>query len=216
MLNLPAGAVSVEANFFEALGGHSLVAANVVSAMRESDLGSGLSILDFYKHPTVRNLATFLEDGTAGPSDEPVTLEPREPRPEPPSRERVLGFGTAQVSVLYAIILLFLLPVGVLYGLNDGQPSVALVLQLAIALPTVYLLARWVLPVVGARLLSRGLRTGDHPLWGGMHLRVWTVQKLMSISPLTVLSGSPWAVTYLRSEERRVGKECRSRWSPYH
>ena len=22
--------------------------------------------------------------------------------------------------------------------------------------------------------------------------------------------------TFLRSEERRVGKECRSRWSPYH
>ena len=21
---------------------------------------------------------------------------------------------------------------------------------------------------------------------------------------------------YMRSEERRVGKECRSRWSPYH
>src|SRR3712207_9109141 len=24
------------------------------------------------------------------------------------------------------------------------------------------------------------------------------------------------AVAYMRSEERRVGKECRSRWSPYH
>src|SRR3712207_6664745 len=24
------------------------------------------------------------------------------------------------------------------------------------------------------------------------------------------------SVSYLRSEERRVGKECRSRWSPYH
>ena len=23
-------------------------------------------------------------------------------------------------------------------------------------------------------------------------------------------------LTLLRSEERRVGKECRSRWSPYH
>ena len=23
-------------------------------------------------------------------------------------------------------------------------------------------------------------------------------------------------VSFLRSEERRVGKECRSRWSPYH
>ena len=26
-----------------------------------------------------------------------------------------------------------------------------------------------------------------------------------------------WAIAdELRSEERRVGKECRSRWSPYH
>src|ERR1051326_7238853 len=25
-----------------------------------------------------------------------------------------------------------------------------------------------------------------------------------------------WAKTEMRSEERRVGKECRSRWSPYH
>ena len=24
------------------------------------------------------------------------------------------------------------------------------------------------------------------------------------------------AVVWQRSEERRVGKECRSRWSPYH
>ena len=26
----------------------------------------------------------------------------------------------------------------------------------------------------------------------------------------------PAGVKQLRSEERRVGKECRSRWSPYH
>ena len=26
----------------------------------------------------------------------------------------------------------------------------------------------------------------------------------------------PPAIRKLRSEERRVGKECRSRWSPYH
>ena len=25
-----------------------------------------------------------------------------------------------------------------------------------------------------------------------------------------------WKVNQWRSEERRVGKECRSRWSPYH
>ena len=31
---------------------------------------------------------------------------------------------------------------------------------------------------------------------------------------LLFLSGLP--ILFLRSEERRVGKECRSRWSPYH
>ncbi|MGY1673235.1 Pls/PosA family non-ribosomal peptide synthetase [Geodermatophilus sp. SYSU D00710] len=207
MLSLPAGAVSVEADFFEALGGHSLVAANVVSAMRESDLGAGLSILDFYRHPTVRGLAAFLEAG-AGDQPDAMTLEPREPRPAPPSRGRVVAFGAAQLSVLVAIVGLFLLPVAVAYGLNDGQPSLALVLQLAVALPTSYLVTRWVLPVVGSRLLSRGLRAGDHPLWGGTHLRVWTVQKLLSISPMTVLSGSPWAATYLRLAGARVDAEC--------
>ena len=29
-------------------------------------------------------------------------------------------------------------------------------------------------------------------------------------------TGSRWRIVLLRSEERRVGKECRSRWSPYH
>ena len=28
--------------------------------------------------------------------------------------------------------------------------------------------------------------------------------------------GSLWVESQRRSEERRVGKECRSRWSPYH
>src|SRR3989475_3586837 len=33
---------------------------------------------------------------------------------------------------------------------------------------------------------------------------------------VVIIVGREFAVTGLRSEERRVGKECRSRWSPYH
>src|SRR2546430_3216261 len=33
-----------------------------------------------------------------------------------------------------------------------------------------------------------------------------TIRSSMSVKPLR----------FIRSEERRVGKECRSRWSPYH
>src|SRR2546425_645622 len=40
-----------------------------------------------------------------------------------------------------------------------------------------------------------------------------------SIGPEVGAFGTPTVVHFcavLRSEERRVGKECRSRWSPYH
>ena len=30
------------------------------------------------------------------------------------------------------------------------------------------------------------------------------------------MTGMPVGLIQTRSEERRVGKECRSRWSPYH
>ena len=32
----------------------------------------------------------------------------------------------------------------------------------------------------------------------------------------TLTQDATGTMAYLRSEERRVGKECRSRWSPYH
>ena len=33
---------------------------------------------------------------------------------------------------------------------------------------------------------------------------------------LDVVGQAPVVAVQIRSEERRVGKECRSRWSPYH
>ena len=36
------------------------------------------------------------------------------------------------------------------------------------------------------------------------------------ILPCDVTKDEDIARVFLRSEERRVGKECRSRWSPYH
>ena len=41
-------------------------------------------------------------------------------------------------------------------------------------------------------------------------------QKLDDVSEAIVVEELSRVDPSLRSEERRVGKECRSRWSPYH
>jgi len=49
-----------------------------------------------------------------------------------------------------------------------------------------------------------GIKAGATPTGGGF-LRI----------PLNDIHAPPHT-RHARSEERRVGKECRSRWSPYH
>ena len=40
--------------------------------------------------------------------------------------------------------------------------------------------------------------------------------KVGIVSKVEVATRDDLSTAYTRSEERRVGKECRSRWSPYH
>ena len=54
--------------------------------------------------------------------------------------------------------------------------------------------------------LSSGTVMVGSALVGGVAYNVWHLP--IAVSLLVVLRS--------RSEERRVGKECRSRWSPYH
>ena len=54
---------------------------------------------------------------------------------------------------------------------------------------------------------------------GNPKLDVVDIEKLAETAHkhnLPLVMDNTVATAYLRSEERRVGKECRSRWSPYH
>jgi len=65
-----------------------------------------------------------------------------------------------------------------------------------------------------------------HPLFGAAAmllfagLLVWAIEERSHLALETIIgvvfSAALAVGSLMRSEERRVGKECRSRWSPYH
>ena len=56
----------------------------------------------------------------------------------------------------------------------------------------------------------RGMGTGE----GAEYIPYITTSEFNSRGTTSVTTD--WKTGRQRSEERRVGKECRSRWSPYH
>lgn len=192
--------LSTTADFFVDLGGHSLAAATVVSTLRRREVGVRLAIRDLYANPTVAGLAQHL---SAEGND--AALAPAEGAAGQYGSLRVAVAGLGQLTMLYALLLVFSLPVALVYSANGGVPSRTVMVTLLTLLPLTYLGGRWLLPVVGVRLLSVGLRPGSYPLWGAVHLRVWAVEKLMNLSPAAVLSGSPLLNPYLRALGAQVG-----------
>ena len=57
-------------------------------------------------------------------------------------------------------------------------------------------------------------------LFLGLAFLVFGLNGFLQFLPMPPVTGAPaaflGALAATRSEERRVGKECRSRWSPYH
>lgn len=209
-LRMPAESISVEADLFDDLGGHSLIAATLVSDLRKASTpgSSELSILDLYAHPTIRALADRLD---ALALEQQIFAEAPAPpvdRPAPARFGRITAFGCAQFASIYAFLLIGLLPLGVAYSLNRGEPSWTLAGQLALTLPVTYLLGRWLVPLLVARFVGRGIRPGTYDLYSRTHLRVWLTHRAMTLSPLGRLTGSPFAEHYLRAAGARVGHGC--------
>src|SRR5256886_3112775 len=98
-------------------------------------------------------------------------------------------------------------------GTGDCDPSTGLQLSFSVGAEPPICTASLGLVGVGP-----GSSVGGPAIETHLHLRV--VAKRLAQRPVQVHSASRHddeeGMHGLRSEERRVGKECRSRWSPYH
>src|SRR2546426_6038969 len=66
------------------------------------------------------------------------------------------------------------------------------------------------------KLVTREISIGDYVLTGGELAALALIDAVVRLVPGVLGDGESMLTDSFQSEERRVGKECRSRWSPYH
>src|SRR2546430_14702627 len=109
---------------------------------------------------------------------------------------------------------------------KDGQlqadPEAAINVEASLELGPVFVAGTW-FHGVGEKLpdhsflgVKLGYVLGDWPLSPYASVGIGNLSQSALFRLDEGTTGSASGLAYERSEERRVGKECRSRWSPYH
>ncbi len=190
-----------ESNFFVA-GGASLAAAQLVSSLRVRY--PNVSIADVYAHPTLGELTAHLTGGTTSETEE------RHIAPTPAS---IGWLQSTVILALYSITGLryitgILIVCEIIVRVSDRpwvpNPPLLPVLMAWIVLYS--LPFRFLLAVVSARLLLARIRPGSYPRGGAIHLRLWTVERVVTFCKLDPLMGTPMASWYARALGCKVGK----------
>jgi len=206
-------AVSVTDDFFLDLGGHSLIAARMVSTLRARPEFGDLSMLDVYRHPTVEALSAELD--RRSPVTAPGGAPARAAAADTADRPRIpfwrhFWCGTAQAAALLVVLaftalqwltpyLTYTIMVEEEYSFLEATlaafASLILFYPLMLCIP---ILVKWA--VIGR------FRAGAYPLWGVYYFRWWLVRTIEAAVPVDYLTGTPWLNLYLRLMGARVGR----------
>ncbi|UKO95897.1 Pls/PosA family non-ribosomal peptide synthetase [Nostoc sp. UHCC 0870] len=202
--------ISVEEDFFEDLGGHSLFAARIISNLRQKPELQYLSIADLYAHTTIRTLANHIESiqekHKQSASQVSTKSHPRTVRHH--SNLRVWFCGSLQIVMLYLLFTVFGLPFILLLGDFHQWTSPLQVCTEVILFSITWLVTSLMLPIIAKWLLIGKFRPGRYPLWGWYYCRWWLVRKIIDIAPLDYLAGSPLMPLYMRLLGGDIGEGC--------
>ncbi len=203
--------ISVEADFFYDLGGHSLFAAQAVSKLRRISNFKSISILDLYKNPTIQQLAKKFS--AYNKSEQVPNENQAEKQYRAPEWKYVLcGIGqffgcVFQYAVgawqLLAVILCYAW-ITAKYSLVSTESQVAF-LALFLSMPLISMM----ITVSLKWLLLGRVKPGIYPLWGWFYYRWWLIQRLQKNVYLGKhLAGSPLINLYYRLLGAKIGENC--------
>jgi non-ribosomal peptide synthetase-like protein len=213
-------AISIDDDFFLALGGYSLLAAQLVSELRK-DLGVEVAIRDIYSHPTIAALAVHLRAKGAGQRRE----RSRAPAPNghgggpetrksvgPAARALRAALASTQALGLYVVYAVMALPYWGLHFTLAAWRHGRLSLGSSVGLSLLVLSGIWpallLISIAAKWILIGRYRPGAYPLQSWYYLRFWLARRFQLISGSAFLTGTPFMALYLRAMGARIGRGC--------
>ena len=201
----PGQPIHRSADFFSDLGGHSLFAARLASALRADARFAHVTVRDIYQSRTIGRIA----DGLAQAHDAPPPVDTRW---TPPSAWKRWRCGAAQAAAIPALVTLHMsqwLAPFFAYHFYTGDPGDSLALAIAAATGA-YLIATllgFALAIAGKWLIAGRVRPGRYPLWGLTYYRWWLADRLVESAPTYMLSGSSLYAWWLRALGAQIGRD---------
>ncbi|MEV7617417.1 Pls/PosA family non-ribosomal peptide synthetase [Streptomyces sp. NPDC089799] len=187
---------------FFAIGGGSLAAARLTTLLRTRFPAA--AVLDVYQQPTLRKLARRLEK-SAQEDTAARTVAPVPRRTQVAQCLLMLPLATV-AGLRWTVAVLALGNVLHLFGPYPWAPAVSW-WPVAVGAALFYSPpGRLAIAAGGARLLLRGVAPGHHPRGGGVHLRLWTAERLAECAGAASLTGS-WLERYARALGAKVGPD---------
>jgi non-ribosomal peptide synthetase-like protein len=201
----PGQPIRRSADFFSDLGGHSLFAARLASALRADARFAHVTVRDIYQNRQIGRIASALAQA-------PVDTPPVDTTWEVPSTWRRWRCGLAQAAVIPALVTFrmgqWLAPFFI-YHFFTGEPDDSLALAIVIATASFLgmTLLEFGLAIAGKWLIAGRLKPGRYPLWGMTYYRWWLADRLIEAAPTYLLSGSSLYAWWLRALGARIGRD---------
>ncbi|TDW29426.1 non-ribosomal peptide synthetase-like protein [Cryobacterium psychrophilum] len=197
-------AVSGPDDDFFAHGGGSLSAAQFVSAVRERF--SETTVADIYDYPRIGSLAEELDARTPG-----VPVVTRQVLPTPRGSQfaqTLLGIPLhALVGIRWLVYLAVANNLLAAWGASTVVPTASWWGVLAGFILFVTPPGKMAISVVAARMLLHGLKPGNYPRGGSIHLRLWLAEQVALLVDAQSLAGAPWISYYARALGAQIGRD---------
>lgn len=205
----PGQAIKRTSDFFTDLGGHSLMAAKLVSSLRKHPRFAYFRISDIYAHRSIANLLNILE--STGTDQNASTADTAEKWVAAPDWKRWLcGIGQAfAIPWLVAMRMVQWLTPFFAYHFLTGDPddSIPRAILLSVGVFLLLTLAEFAVAILGKWLIAGRLKAGRYPLWGWTYYRWWLADRLVEAAPTYMLSGSSLYAWWLRALGAKIGSD---------